>query len=219
MWAQQNRLRAARGEPPLPPPKTARKVTPPPESYPRPAPPVEKAAQHRQSPPKRTIELSTIVANTIVEASPLLWQNIIAGEKWLGIPIDVLDKELRKLAPTDQVVLIRLYRLTWGYKKDTCEVGYETLAKACRISRKQAQISTARLEAAKYIKRLQGKLGGASRYKMLLPPAIARASTVARNTIVESATIKENIKDKELIDASPEEIAEYERATGRRWEG
>ncbi|HEY6330733.1 MAG TPA: DnaA N-terminal domain-containing protein [Blastocatellia bacterium] len=94
---------------------------------------------------------------------------------FVGVPNDLLDNPalLPSLDPIDQVVLLRLYRLSRGYWKDTCAVGLMTLAEACHIARSRAQKAVATLIERGFIARDGLDIGSSGQstsvYKVLLP--------------------------------------------------
>src|SRR4030095_938107 len=51
-----------------------------------------------------------------------------------AVPNTVLDNLLPQLEPYEQLVYLRLYRLSHGFRSDTCLVSVDRLATACRIS-------------------------------------------------------------------------------------
>jgi hypothetical protein len=130
----------------------------------------------------------------IAEEQNLLWQNVISGERWTGIPNDLIDHVLRTLKPSDQAVLLQLYRLTWGYKTTRIKISHDKLGKRSGISKRQAQTCTLRLEAKHLIKRIDTGKTESAEYEMLLPPA---TRTMAKSAIAKPATNKE-IKEKEI---------------------
>lgn len=117
----------------------------------------------------------------------------IAPDRFTIVPNDIFDKLLPSLPVHDQAVLMRLYRLSRGHHKDTCTVGYGTLAKACNISTRQAQISVERLIGLGLIKRMNIDQSAPVRqqrgsvYKVNLPAAKLASGTKARGTIVSGA--------------------------------
>jgi len=193
-------------------------------------PPLEEAQRRKQKNPRglkvvppvadpvepvTPVEKPSIAANAIAKAATAAPQRLaIAGDKWTGVPNDILDSVLRTLEPTDQVVLLRLYRLSWGFQKDWCEVSAGTLASACNISKRQAGVSTSRLEARGLIKRLKTARTETAKYKMLLPPAIAK-NAIATNSIAANADTKDRALNKKDIKRptpddhmTPEEVKE-----------
>ncbi|MBA3765528.1 MAG: replication protein [Acidobacteria bacterium] len=84
-------------------------------------------------------------------------QTAVAG--FTRIPHEVLDRILPTLDTYDQSLLIRLYRLTRGFNKDTCRVSVPTLAKACNISERQIRKSIIKLEGRGFIQRVGQDFG------------------------------------------------------------
>jgi hypothetical protein len=136
---------------------------------------------------------ATVAPNTPVEIrgyGPFTW--------------DLLDGIMPRLDPYEQVVLLRLCRLAWGYKKDTCRVGYDRLQQACNLKKRKLQEVISKLEFLRYIRRLALEQGGPDRslrgteYQILLtpPPGVLR-TTVARDTTVAlSATVASDATNK-----------------------
>jgi hypothetical protein len=186
------------GKPAKPPPK-ARKAKPEPKA--RPQPPVS-------APP--AIEATAIVEPSTVEPfhppashastlePPAIAQDAIAPEAFTRIPNGILDRVLPTLKPYDQLVLLRLYRLSRGFQKEECTVGYESIGKACNMSSRQAQISIERLILAGWVERVGLKQGGKSRqgrgsvYRVRLPAAATKAgSAIAGRSIAAGSDIKD----------------------------
>lgn len=97
------------------------------------------------------------------------------------------------LNPFEQSVLLRLYRLSRGWKSDECEVGLGTLAKFCVMSRSQVQRSVAALIDKGLIVNLGPSKKGSkdgNRYRVLPGVPTAPSQTIVRQTIVpEEETI------------------------------
>jgi hypothetical protein len=154
----------------------------------------------------------TIAQGTIAPEKPLLShgaivaqgaiaQHAIVPEQYTRVPNGIFDSVMKTLDVYDQAILLRLYRLSRGYHKETCTVGYQTLAKACNISSRQAQKSVERLIDRGWIERLSVEQGGSKRsergsvYKVNLPAAtIAPRATIAQPTIARGASNKESFK-------------------------
>ena len=89
---------------------------------------------------------------------------------FLRVPNDLLDEILPTLDPCDQVVLLRLYRLSRGFNKDSCVISLSSLAKKCGMSRSRVQKAIALLINRGYIKRLnRGNKQDVSAFLILLP--------------------------------------------------
>lgn len=122
----------------------------------------------------------------------------IAPDTFTRIPNGVLDRVLPTLSPYDQLVLLRLYRLSRGFGKEECTVGYQTLAVACNMSSRQAQISVERLVLAGWIERVDMVQGGQSRqgrgsvYRVNLPAAATKErGAIAQGSIAGNSTNKD----------------------------
>jgi hypothetical protein len=64
----------------------------------------------------------------------------------------IIDTLLPNLRPEEQVVLLRLYRLSYGSRRNTTDfVGYTRLAEQCNISLKTAYRAIKRLIENQYI--------------------------------------------------------------------
>jgi hypothetical protein len=184
-----------------------------PASAPVITPPTASIEQYTIAP--QSIEQGAIVNGTIAPEKPLLSHRArvepsaiahpaIVPEQYTSVPNGIFDNVLKTLTVYDQSILLRLYRLSRGYHKDTCMVGYQTLANACNISSRQAQKSIESLIGRGYIERVSVEQGGPKRqergsvYKVNLPAAaIARPATIERSAIAPSATNKESIKRKD----------------------
>lgn len=137
---------------------------------------------------------------------PAIAPRAIASDAFTRVPNGILDRVLPTLNPYDQLVLLRLYRLSRGFGKEECTVGYQTLAVACNMSARQAQISVERLTLAGWIERVDTVQGGKSRqergsvYRVNLPAATTKErGAIAHGAIAGDATnkykdINENIK-------------------------
>ena len=117
---------------------------------------------------------------------------------------DLLDGIMPRLDPYEQVVLLRLCRLAWGHKKDTCRVGYDRLQQACNLKKRKLQEVISKLEFLGYIQRLALEQGGSDRslrgteYQILLtpPPGVSRATVASDATVASSTTVASDATNK-----------------------
>jgi hypothetical protein len=144
---------------------------------------------------------------------------------------DLLDGIMPRLDPYEQVVLLRLCRLAWGHKKDTCRVGYDRLQQACNLKKRKLQVVISKLEFLRYIRRLALEQGGPDRslrgteYQILLTPppgvlrtTVARDATVALNaTVVSDATNKKNALKEISKEGVPSRANECPDCGGTSW--
>jgi hypothetical protein len=143
----------------------------------------------------------------------------------------LLDGIMPRLDPYEQVVLLRLCRLAWGHKKDTCRVGYDRLQQACNLKKRKLQEVISKLEFLRYIRRLALEQGGPDRslrgteYQILLTPppgvlrtTVARDATVALNaTVASDATNKKNALKEISKEGVPSRANECPDCGGTSW--
>ena len=154
---------------------------------------------------KQARETITIPETTTVPISTTVPEISIVPEQFTPIPNGILDSVLSRLKPSEQVVLLRLYRLSRGFHSETCRVGFNTLARSCNISKTTAQVTIARLVELSYIEVIGVEQGGSNRqergtiYKVKLPSAnIPKPVTIPKNTtVVKSITVPEITTNKE----------------------
>jgi hypothetical protein len=144
---------------------------------------------------------------------------------------DLLDGIMPRLDPYEQVVLLRLCRLAWGHKKDTCRVGYERLQQACNLKKRKLQEVISKLEFLGYIQRLALEQGGSDRslrgteYQILLTPppgvlrtTVASGATVAPvTTVAPDATNKKNALKENYKEGLPSRAKECPDCSGTSW--
>lgn len=148
---------------------------PPDDPAPTPAvaPPVRIAPTPDAAPPQISQPpLQNVAAPPDVAPPP----SVEAG-RYTSVPNDIFDSILPTLKPVEQVVLIRLYRLTRGFQQARCTVSIGTLAKRCSVGTTAARNATQELERRGFIKRLGSDLANPSQdlrgveFEMLLPAA------------------------------------------------
>ena len=153
-----------------------------------PPPTIPRPTIVRQTTPKpvkkpATITSRTIVRDVIVESSKGFFQ-------YLNDLSDRVIPEL-ELKPFEQVVLNRLYRLSWGWKSEECTVGLGALAKQCVMSRTSVQKSIAILVEKGLVEDLgEDKKGGkeGKRYR-ILPGLTIPSRTIVNSTIVNGTIV------------------------------
>jgi DNA-binding Lrp family transcriptional regulator len=128
-------------------------------------------------------------------------------EQHTRIPNEIFEDILPTLRTSEQSILLRIYRLTWGFQKDTCHVSMGKLGKACNLSSRQVTTCVQVLEKRRLIRRIHVDLDNKNQhergvtFQMLLPRA-ARAKTSAPvNTSAAAKT------------SAGEEIADNKRNT------
>jgi hypothetical protein len=115
-------------------------------------------------------------------------------EQHTRIPNEIFEDILPTLRTSEQSILLRLYRLTWGFQKDTCHVSMGKLGKACNLSTRQVTTCVQVLEKRCLIRRVHVDLDNKNQhergvtFQMLLPQA-ARAKISAPANISVAANI------------------------------
>jgi hypothetical protein len=105
-------------------------------------------------------------------------------EQHTRIPNEIFEDILPTLRTSEQSILLRLYRLTWGFQKDTCHVSMGKLGKSCNLSARQVTTCVHVLEKRRLIRRVHVDLDNKKQhergvtFQMLLPQA-ARAKVAA----------------------------------------
>jgi DNA-binding Lrp family transcriptional regulator len=116
-----------------------------------------------------------------------------------AVPNTVLDNLLPQLEPYEQLVYLRLYRLSHGFRTDTCLVSVDRLATACKISPSSTIRAVRDLERKGMVRRLEAKLGGKMsevRGKVFRPPfpqtaAVSQTAPISPAPLVPQTPIKE----------------------------
>lgn len=108
---------------------------------------------------------------------------------------DVSDILASYQTPIEQVIYHRLYRLSYGYSKNTCQVGMGALAKACNISSSEKTVRKAigglieKGHIAIVDEHNNSKLG--TKYRIFLPREIngIESRSIVKNTVVDFTTV------------------------------
>jgi DNA-binding Lrp family transcriptional regulator len=163
--------------------KAAAKIPPPAKT----APAEIIAAPAISSPPAEIAAPAILVAQPLQIAGAAIFsppEKFAHPEQHTRIPNEVFEDILPTLKTSQQSVLLRLYRLSWGFQKDTCHVSMGKLAKCCNLSPRQVITCIQSLEKRRFIKRVHVDLDNKNQqergvtFQMLLPQA-ARAKFAA----------------------------------------
>lgn len=111
-------------------------------------------------------------------------------EQYYSTPNELDDRIMPTLRPSEQVVLRRIFRLTRGFHKTTCNVSVGKLARACNVSEKKAGEALNLLEDRGFIRRVDSSNKGKTNelrgltIKCLIPEAVtARTSVSAKSAV------------------------------------
>jgi hypothetical protein len=161
---------------------------------PRPAPPEEKNLAHNatlapesDSPWHAATEAPPA---TVAPDATVARLATVKGE--LRVPNTINFSLFPTLDPFAKAVYYQLYRLSHGFRRDTCVVGLAKLAKSVLMSQRKVQDTILYLERRGLIRRLRAIFGGPSKgnvYQVPVPAAeTAPGSTVANDTTVAEGT-------------------------------
>lgn len=144
----------------------------------------------------------------------------------LHIPHIIFDNLLPTLSPAESLVYLRLYRLSYGFNRETCTVSIWKLGKAVNLSERTTHRAVYMLEQRGLIKRIRyvfGSKGGGLVFQVNLPPAaVPQAKNLpARLAALPGDLFSECCEAEATSTASDphreEVIAAYTQATGNCW--
>jgi hypothetical protein len=111
--------------------------------------PKEKTSATERKPRKaRKASVAEIASGTEIDSA------LAQDRGYTKLPNAILDGVLSRLAPVEQSVYLRLYRLSHGFHRPTVKVTAEALAKACNVTDRTVRTTLARLEDLRLVVRL-----------------------------------------------------------------
>jgi DNA-binding Lrp family transcriptional regulator len=144
----------------------------------------------------------------------------------LRIPYLILDALIPTLSPVESLVYLRLYRLSYGFNRETCTASIWKLGRAVNLSERATHRAVYMLEQRGLIKRtghIFGRKGGGLIFQVNRPP-IGPSQVANKFSSTEtppedpSFDCQENESPSLPPDPHLEEvIAAYERETNNRW--
>lgn len=119
----------------------------------------------------------------------------VAPEQFTRVVNGIFDKILPTLKPVEQLVLLRLYRLTRGFNSNTCRVTVGRLANACNIGTTATRLATQVLETRGYIRRIGTDVACTNQndrgidFEMLLPGAAPTRRVAATRPVAPTLNV------------------------------
>lgn len=117
-------------------------------------------------------------------------------EQYYSAPNELDDRIMPTLRPSEQVVLRRIFRLTRGFHKATCNVSVGKLARACNVSDKKAGEALNVLEDRGFVRRVDSSNKGKTNevrgliIECLIPEAVtARAAVSAKSAVTAANSV------------------------------
>jgi DNA-binding Lrp family transcriptional regulator len=144
----------------------------------------------------------------------------------LRIPYLILDALIPTLSPSESLVYLRLYRLTYGFNRETCTASIWKLGRAVNLSERTTHRAIYLLEQRGLIRRkghVFGPRGGGLIFQVNCPPIMP--SQIASKCVLPETEIGNSFFDfheqtNPSLPPDPhlgEVIAAYERETNNRW--
>jgi hypothetical protein len=131
------------------------------------APPSSVAPTETSQPPLQNVAPPPDVAHAL-DVAPEQFTRVVNG---------IFDKILPTLKPAEQLVLLRLYRLSRGFNSNICRVTIGRLATSCNIGTTATRLATQGLETRGYIRRIGTDVANTNQndrgidFEMILPAA------------------------------------------------
>lgn len=126
-------------------------------------------------------------------------------EQYYSAPNELDDRIMPTLRPSEQVILRRIFRLTRGFHKMTCNVSVGKLARACNVSEKKAGEALNLLEDRGFIRRIDSSNKGKTNelrgltIECLIPEVVtARAAVSAKSTVTAPHSVSAASADNKL---------------------
>ena len=117
------------------------------------------------------VSLKSIPQEDIPEKS-----NVRIVSNFCKIDCDILDRVLPTMDVYEQAIYIRLFRLSYGYDRNWCTVGYSTLAESCSIKKTGVVNAIKRLLDKGWIKAINFDHAQGTTYRIYLPIEIGMDS-------------------------------------------
>lgn len=152
-----------------------------------------------------TVPVTDTAANTVTEQLPppspqitvtaetTVTALVTHPEQYYSAPNELDDRIMPTLRPSEQVVLRRIFRLTRGFHKATCNVSVGKLARACNVSEKKAGEALNLLEDRGFIRRVDSSNKGKTNelrgltIECLIPEAVTARTAVSAKFAVSAS--------------------------------
>jgi len=133
-------------------------------------------------------KMNTVADLTTLDnlSTPDSLANLTTVKGTLHVPNTIVDVLLPALEPAAALLYLRLYRLSHGFRNESCIVGLQKLATATHTSQKTVQRAIDYLEKRRLIVREGANLGGRTRglhFQVRVPGSLT--ATVAKTTTLD----------------------------------
>ncbi|HEX2523438.1 MAG TPA: hypothetical protein VHP35_15050 [Terriglobia bacterium] len=148
----------------------------------------------RATPPKMTTVADLTTPDNLTTSDSLA--NLTTVKGTLHVPNTIVDVLLPALEPAAALLYLRLYRLSHGYRNESCIVGLQKLATATHTSQKTVQRAIDYLEKRRLIVREGANLGGRTRglqFRIRVPGSLANLTTLDKTATVAKTTTPDKV--------------------------
>jgi hypothetical protein len=147
--------------------------------------------------PQDTVSQEILSVAQTLATHPKIRQGVGVGDNFTKYDNWISDYLAPIQTVYEQAVYNRMYRLSWGYQRDACFVGYRSLTKACALSKSSARRAIAGLLEKGHIQEIEtinSKHLKGTIYRVLLPgeilPELITPDTVLpQNTVSPQSTV------------------------------
>lgn len=181
---------------------------------------------------------SLLENNSLVDSTSLLkttslpltnlWSSIEPVKGHLKLPHVYTDGLARLLDPAEQVVYLQLFRLSWGYGKDSCIIGLPKLAERANVSRSTAQQAIKKLLEKKLLEKIDWTIGYGKEqgtvYRLPIPNSLLENNSLVNlSSLPEITPIKDHdddhIKEKDHHQSEHQKsvMMIYQKITNNVW--
>jgi hypothetical protein len=126
------------------------------------------------------------------------WASIRKAKGHTKLPNSILDELCKILDPVECIVYIQLYRLSWGFGKDNCNIGLPKLAERTNTGKSTVQRAIAKLIQKNLIEKIQWEIGKGKEqgtiYRLPIPNSLFDLSSLPElNSLPGLNTNKEDL--------------------------
>lgn len=115
---------------------------------------------------------------------------------FVKVDMALLGESINSLSPSERVMYLTLYRLSYGWGKNICSVGYTDLTKNTNLCKETVRKSIKRLVSRGYIEILRSDFKIKTVYRVYLPKEvpenIVNGTVLKYSTVLNNGTVPEN---------------------------
>jgi hypothetical protein len=128
------------------------------------------------------------------------------------MPNSIPDDLLPRLAPTEQLVYLQLYRLSWGHQRATCKISVPRLAERCNMGTTAVRTALRKLERDGHLTALGTDFGHSTRSERGLEYEV----NLPTGTPTESVAPTRNVGATDSVAPTPDVAMKYIKENNRK---